>query len=136
MVDTSATANELRRALSDLCEFCGKELRGHRFALFASRIGNPNDLPESDPFNQSFGRCRWRDLRTINEFDGSKDAAVVYAIECPNSVGPNGPIYDMVLVRKPFELYAYDEVIERFAAVLDDADIVRSLIVADEWQVF
>lgn len=131
----SATASALRRALSDICEFCGKSLTGHRFAEFASAIGSLNEIPSDHPIS-GYGLRRWREVRSSQQFDGGKDATVVYAIECPNCISPNGQILDMVLIHDPFELYGTKVCIERISAVDDEAAVVYELVPAEAWQSF
>jgi hypothetical protein len=134
-VADSATASELRRALGDICEYCGANLSGHRFAKFASAIGTPDEIPPEHPLS-GFGCRRWREVYGSQEFEGAKDAVIVYALACPNCQSPNGKILDMVLIHDPCEMYAREACIDRISALNEEAETVYGLLPSDAWEGF
>jgi hypothetical protein len=124
----NATTEELREALGNLCEFCGPGLSGHRYAMLASAIARSPDDPKLLEFIRHFAVARWTELAAVQEFDPMKNAAVVYAIECPQGV------IDVALVRDSFELCESKTIEERRAALDHDAEVIRGLI--KEWTDF
>ena len=133
MMSDDAETLELKR-IAGVCEFCRKDLRGHRFALFAS-VAAPN---ANDPvllrFVHAYGHRRWADLHEYKHFEPLENAAVVYTLECPEC--PGDKIVDMILVRDPFELYEANTVVDRISAVDEEAALVQSLISESEWKAF
>jgi hypothetical protein len=112
---TDATANVIRRLVSP-CPACGKEHLergdGHQYALLATEIAR-EPSGELSRFFQLYLEHEWSDLNRIQRFEGSSNAAEVFALRCTGGV-------TMLVVRSPAELYDSDSLLN--ATVLDHAE--------------
>jgi hypothetical protein len=87
------------------CPICGKELRGHRYALLASVVDNARDRSRVDKFLNDIKTRTWSEVLRLEEWQGDSDVILLYAIKCSSS------ILALILVRSPFELYDDDHVV-------------------------
>jgi hypothetical protein len=120
-----ATANVIRR-LASPCPACGKGRLergdGHEYALIATEVaGGPS--VELSRFFKLYTEHEWVELNRIQRFDGTANAAEVFALRCKTGI-------TMLAVRAPAELYDSDSLL-RFV-VLDQAEsaAVESLPIA------
>jgi hypothetical protein len=94
-----ATRYSLRQMLGGRCCRCNQDLRGHEYQMFASTIAT-SELYKTllDFFNLAKSH-EWETLAKYQAFDGSKNAAVVFALRC------QGGGLTALYVRDPFELF-------------------------------
>ena len=117
-----ATANEMGR-LASPCPACGKAQvqsgDGHEYALIASEVAREQSA-ELSRFFKLYQEHKWVELNRIQRFEGSANAAEVFALRCKGGIA-------MLAVRSPVELYDSDSLL--VAVVLDKAEsaIVESL---------
>ena len=95
-----AAARKIQR-LASPCLACGKQKiehnDGHTYALIASEIAVPESA-DLEFFCKPWKEHRWTELNQIQRFDGSKNAALVYAIRCSMGI-------KVIAVRDPVELF-------------------------------
>ncbi|MFP5234496.1 MAG: hypothetical protein ACLGSD_01225 [Acidobacteriota bacterium] len=115
----AATTEELRRIASP-CAVCGKEdLSGHFYGEFASHIARSNS-PELREFYDLYRARRWQELRRIREFEGRFNAAILYALFCPEGSC-------ILAVRDPAELYDADELMSMTILNDQESAIIREM---------
>lgn len=107
---------------------CDKELRGHRYALLASMIDNPEYQPRFAKFLSDIHSRAWSTVLQCNEFQGDSDAIELYAIRCPTS------LLGLVLVRSPFELYDNDHVVAVESLTEAESSVLAPLTTQKNWK--
>jgi hypothetical protein len=110
------------------CPVCGKELRGHRYALVASLVDNPKDRPRTDKFLNDIKSRSWSQVLPINEWQGDADVFELYAIRCPSSR------LALVVVRSPFDLYDDDHIVAIESLRADESSTLAALTDRRNWK--
>jgi len=107
------------------CYACGQDISGHEYAEFASCVVPNKQGPQVHWFFKLFLEERWVDLRQKRSFEGSKDAAVVYAVLCEAGG-------QMLAIRSPFELWENNSLLQIQQVKLEAASNIREL--GDNWK--
>jgi hypothetical protein len=85
--------------LGGRCCRCAQDLSGHQYQIFAMTVASPERDEELLDFLRLAKAHAWESLSRHQDFDGQKNSAQVFAMQCPS--GDLTAIY----VRDPFELY-------------------------------
>jgi hypothetical protein len=107
------------------CYACGKDISGHEYAEFASCVVHNKQDPQAHWFFKLFLEERWVDLRQERSFEGTNNAAVVYAVLC----GAGG---QMLAIRSPYELWENNSLLQIQEVKLEAASKIREL--GDNWK--
>jgi hypothetical protein len=107
------------------CYACDQDISGHEYAEFASCVVHNNKDPQAHWFFKLFLEERWVDLRQERSFEGTKDAAVVFAVLCERGG-------QMLAIRSPFELWENNSLLQIQQVTLEAASNIREL--ADDWK--
>ena len=89
----------MRQMLGGPCCRCKRDLSGHRYQIFAVTVATKERHEALLDFFHLAKTHAWEALAKQQDFDGTKNAAEVYALKC--SSGDLTALY----VRDPFELY-------------------------------
>ena len=116
------TADDIRRFICP-CSACGKEQvqhgDGHQYALLASEIAREASA-ELRHFFQLYKDQNWVGLHQIRKFDGSFNAALIYAVQCIGGI-------TMLAVRSPVELYESDSLLDAIVLDESEATLIKAL---------
>jgi len=126
----SATLQMLRRALSSECPGCDQDLSRHSIVLLGLTIAMTETTQRVQEFIEAYRSHSWEKVTQFQDFDGSCNAAEVFAIRCPH--GKNSAI----LVRNPVELYDSDQVLESSVVAERSWLALNDTIIEKEWEVF
>ena len=77
----AATAAELQKMLEH-CPICQHGFVGHSYALLATTILGGEENSCTNEFLDALKEHRWRDARQFQEWEGSRDNLVAYALRC------------------------------------------------------
>ena len=97
-VDAAQSAS-IYRMLGGACPRCSQELKTHSYKMFASEIATAENKEVLTRFFDLAKNHQWKDLLGHQSFDGSKNAAQILALTCPNTA------LSMLYVRDPAELW-------------------------------
>lgn len=122
MLKNDPVAEEIRR-LASPCPICGKqrleEDDGHQYALFASEIARDR-TGKLQSFFDLYKARRWAELRAIQNFEGTANAALIYAFKCEARTA-------MLALRDPYELHESYELLDLVLLKDEEAQFIRSL---------
>lgn len=115
----NATTNKVGQLVSP-CPICGqRELASHQYSLLASEVAETSSASLFE-FFQLFKDRRWQELNRIQRFEGACNAALIYALFCPNG----GCV---VAVRDPVELWDTPCVLDIAICNSKELEIIRAL---------
>ena len=113
-----AISEVLIGVLDDKCLICNELLKGHIYAMIASKTWNKQESK-----NGNIGRFvalleshNWKEIRKYQEFDAHEDVAEVFFLRCK---GKSKVL--VLLIRNPDELYDSDELLTHY--ILDETEI-------------
>ena len=123
-------SSTLSDALAGTCPRCQKILAGHRCQQFAITVASKERTKEFLEFIETAKGHEWSQLSAFQEFDGTKNALVVFALECPNGN------LSMLLVRDPFELLDSKSIEHWESLPVDAAQGWTTFLRKAKWEVF
>jgi hypothetical protein len=125
-----ATRYSLREMLGGRCCRCKQDLRGHEYQMFAVTVAVTERREALLDFFHLAKTHAWQSLSKYQEFDGSKNAAAVFALRCPN--GDLTALY----VCDPFELFESKSLESRATLGEKDAQEWAEFLPEKEWVAF
>ena len=121
-VSGNATTDDIRRFICP-CLACGEKQvepgDGHQYALVASEIAREASM-ELRHFFQLYENHDWAALNHIQKFDGTVNAALIYAVQCNCGL-------TMLAVRSPAELYDSDSLLDARVVGESEATVIKAL---------
>ena len=123
----SPTAKKLR-SIVPRCVVCNTELSRHRFAEIATTIATEHNKDCVAALIGAVRKHQWNRLMEYTDFNPTKNAIVVYAIEGPHGSGM------VILVRDPFELYEPAELYVQEMVDSDEVAAIHALSPEKDWQ--
>jgi hypothetical protein len=125
--DLSPTAKKLR-GIVPKCLVCNKNLSSHRFAEIATTIATEQNKDRVAELIGVVRKHKWDGLTGYTDFDPTKSAVIVYAIEGPHDDGM------VILIRDPFELYEPAELYVQEKIDSDEVAAIHSRLTEGDWQ--
>ncbi|HEY0766106.1 MAG TPA: hypothetical protein VGD61_27235 [Pyrinomonadaceae bacterium] len=111
----------------ELCPGCGESLSGHKFALFASIIDDPNHKFRLEAFLNAIKSRSWGDVLPFREWDGGSDVMQVYALMCSSQT------LSLVLIRNPVEVLDSERIVGIEPLDLEESRRLLELMHQVEW---
>lgn len=124
---SAAEKMAVMRLMGNTCPLCEGILDDHRYVQFARTIAKSGEDSRLRAFCKAFADRSWRELLEFKDFSPLENAAVVYAISCPD-----GGV-EMIFVRDPFELFDVDTIEDRVALSRAECNLIQELVTKELW---